>query len=128
MRGPRPAREAHHPPPPAAPAPYLLERALLLQWHELVAAVLLGGAGLAQAHALGPAVALERPQVARAQALLQPAQRRHQAVSAQRGAALVRAQVRGAEGREAGEAGERGGQGGAFRARIAAHRLLTGRP
>lgn len=60
----------------------LLERALLLQRHQLVAAVFLGSAGLAQAHALGAAVALQRPQVARAQALLQPAQRRHEAVPA----------------------------------------------
>lgn len=77
--------------PPSAPSPHLLERALLLQRHEFVAPVLLGGTGLTQAHSLRAAVALERPQVARAQALLQPAQRRHQAVSAQRGAALVRA-------------------------------------
>lgn len=68
--------------PPAVPAPHLLERALLLQRHQLVAPVVLGRAGLAQAHALRAAVALERPQVARAQALLQPTQRRHQAVTA----------------------------------------------
>lgn len=76
--GPRLPRAAlTRPGAPHGTRAHLLERALLFQRHELVAPVLLGGAGLAQAHALRPTVALERPQVARAQAFLQPAQRRH---------------------------------------------------